>query len=183
MKWFCVIVLAVMLIASAAFARQRHATDANGNVAGLVTVNTAAGAITVSPAFAPKITAFISDLVASGYTPKHVKCYARGGHVRGSRHYSGNACDFDQRGFGKTAARMYHVAALAAQHGLRDGGSFRDWGHIDDGKPLMRQRDYTPSETMIASTHGVTMVASARRKTTRTRAAAFVPPDRLTQYY
>jgi hypothetical protein len=33
---------------------------------------------------------------------------------------------------------MYHVAALAKKHGLRDGGSFRDWGHIDDGQRLSR---------------------------------------------
>lgn len=107
---------------------------------GLVTVSTAAGiSVTVSPSFAPKITAFISDLVASGYKPRQIHCAASGGHVRGSRHYSGNACDFDQRGYGKTASPMYHVAALARQHGLRDGGSFRDWGHIDDGEHLARR--------------------------------------------
>src|SRR4051812_31098101 len=39
--------------------------------AGLVTVPTAAGiSITVSPAFATKIVAFIADLVESGYKPK-----------------------------------------------------------------------------------------------------------------
>jgi hypothetical protein len=35
---------------------------------------------------------------------------------------------------------MYHVSVLAKLHGLRDGGSFRDWGHIDDGQPLSRPR-------------------------------------------
>jgi hypothetical protein len=84
--------------------------------------------------------AFIADLMEIGYKPKQIHCFARGGHVRGSRHYSGNACDFDQRGWGKTARIMYHVSVLAKLHGLRDGGSFRDWGHIDDGLPLSRPR-------------------------------------------
>jgi hypothetical protein len=106
---------------------------------GLVTVKTAAGIdIKVNPSFAPKIVAFIADVVASGYHPKQIHCAAHSGHVHGSRHYSGAACDFDQRGWGKTAPAMYHVAALAKKHGLRDGGSFRDWGHIDDGQRLSR---------------------------------------------
>jgi hypothetical protein len=106
--------------------------DANGNPGrGLVTVATAAGIdITISKTMAPKMQAFIEDLVEMGYKPKTIHCYARHGHVRGSRHYSGNACDFDQRSWGKTAKMMYHVSVLAKLHGLRDGGSFRDWGHI-----------------------------------------------------
>ena len=104
---------------------------------GLVTVATAAGeAITVSASFAPKILGFIADLVDSGYVPKDIGCYARGGHMRGSRHYSGNACDFDQLARNKTAKAMYHVGLLAAKWGVRDGCSFRgspDCGHIDDG--------------------------------------------------
>ena len=116
--------------------------DANGNPGhGLVTVPTAAGIdITVSKNMAPKMQAFIEDLLEMGYKPKTIHCHARHGHVRGSRHYSGNACDFDQRGWGKTAKMMYHVSVLAKLHGLRDGGSFRDWGHIDDGLPLSRPR-------------------------------------------
>jgi hypothetical protein len=116
--------------------------DANGNPGrGLVTVATAAGIdITVSRQMAPKMQAFIADLIEIGYKPKQIHCFARGGHVRGSRHYSGNACDFDQRGWGKTAEMMYHVSVLAKLHDLRDGGSFRDWGHIDDGLPLSRPR-------------------------------------------
>src|SRR5262245_45466360 len=116
--------------------------DANGNPGlGLVTVATAAGIdITVSKGMAPKMQAFIADLIEIGYKPKAIHCFARHGHVRGSRHYSGNACDFDQRGWGKTAKMMDHVSVLAKLHGLRDGGSFRDWGHIDDGQPLSRPR-------------------------------------------
>lgn len=116
--------------------------DANGSPGdGPVTVATAAGIdITISEKMAPKMQAFIADLMEIGYKPKQIHCFARGGHVRGSRHYSGNACDFDQRGWGKTAKMMYHVSVLAKLHGLRDGGSFRDWGHIDDGLPLSRPR-------------------------------------------
>jgi hypothetical protein len=116
--------------------------DANGNPGrGLVTVATAAGLdITVSKTMAPKMQAFIADLMEIGYRPKQIHCFAHRGHVRGSRHYSGNACDFDQTGWGKTAKMMYHVSVLAKLHGLRDGGSFRDWGHIDDGLPLSRPR-------------------------------------------
>jgi len=116
--------------------------DANGNPGrGLMTVATAAGInITVSKEMAPKMQAFIADLMEIGYRPKHIDCFARGGHVRGSRHYSGNACDFDQRGWGKTAQMMHYVGVLAKIHGLRDGGSFGDWGHIDDGLPLSRPR-------------------------------------------
>jgi hypothetical protein len=67
-----------------------------------VTVATAAGIdITISKTMAPKMQAFIEDLVEMGYKPKTIHCYARHGHVRGSRHYSGNACDFDQRGWGR----------------------------------------------------------------------------------
>ena len=93
---------------------------------------TAAGIdIRVSEKMAPKMQAFIADLMEIGYKPKQIHCFARRGHVHGSRHYSGNACDFDQRGWGKTAKMMYHVSVLAKLHGLRDGGSFRDWGHIE----------------------------------------------------
>src|SRR5262245_44183605 len=98
--------------------------DANGNSShGLVTVATAAGIdITVSKTMAPKMQGFIADLMEIGYKPKQIHCFARGGHVRGSRHYSGNACDFDQRGWGKTAELMYHVSVLAKLHGLREIG-------------------------------------------------------------
>ncbi len=106
---------------------------------GLGTVSTAAGIdITVADDFAPAIQGFISDVVASGYHPHQIHCYATGGHVHGSLHYSGHACDFDQSGWGRTAKAMYHVAALAAKWGLRDGGEFRDWGHIDNGPHLHR---------------------------------------------
>ena len=132
--------------------------DASGNPGhGLVTVATAAGIdITLSEKMAPKMQAFIADLMEIGYKPKQIYCFARRGHVRGSRHYSGNACDFDQRGWGKTANMMYHVSVLAKLHDLRDGGSFRDWGHIDDGLPLSRPR--------YARHNRPTVILAARRE-------------------
>ena len=101
---------------------QARPLDANGNPGhGLVTVATAASIdITVSKNMAPKMQAFIADLMEIGYEPKQIHCFARGGHVRRSRHYSGNACDFDQRGWGKTAEMMYHVSVLAKLHGHVD---------------------------------------------------------------
>jgi hypothetical protein len=106
----------------------------------LVTVPTAAGvAITVAPGVAASFQGFIRDLVElHGYTPRQIHCYARGGHVPGSTHYRGEGCDFDQRGWNKTARTMYRVRDLATKWGLRDGCSFRDCGHID--LPRGRQR-------------------------------------------
>ena len=105
---------------------------------GLITVHTAAGPVTVHPAFAPKISGFIGDVVARGFAGR-VKCFSLSkSHVPGSLHFSGNACDFAQRGWNRTVAVMYRVRDLAAKWGLRDGCSFRDCGHIDSGQALGR---------------------------------------------
>lgn len=122
--------------------------DGNGNPmahsasGGYVTIDTASGIkVTVAPQFAAPIAGFIGDLVARGYMPKKIHClnFSKS-HVPGSLHFRGLACDFDQRGWGKTASAMYRVADLAAKWGLRDGGEFRDWGHIDMGPHLRRGR-------------------------------------------
>ena len=102
---------------------------------GLITVQSAAGPITIAASFRDKIVPFIADVVARGFRGG-VHCFARGGHVRGSLHYSGNACDFAQTGWGRTRAPMYHVSDLTNKYGLRDGCSFRDCGHIDSGDHL-----------------------------------------------
>jgi hypothetical protein len=60
--------------------------------------------------------------------------------VAHSRHYAGAACDIDQSGWGRTAGPMYHISALAAQYGLRDGCAFHDCGHVDDGQALGARR-------------------------------------------
>lgn len=123
--------------------RQPTLPDANGNaLGGIVKLSTAAGInIQVAAKFAQPIAGFISDLVARGYAPKRISClnFSRS-HVANSLHFRGLACDFDQRGWGRTAHAMYHVADLARKWGLRDGGEFRDWGHIDMGPHLSRGR-------------------------------------------
>lgn len=99
---------------------------------GIVTVPTAAGInIAIAAGAAGTFQGFIGDLVAQGYRPKQIHCFATKGHVRNSNHYRGMACDFDQSGWGKTAAPMYRVASLARKWGLRDGCTFRDCGHVD----------------------------------------------------
>ena len=106
----------------------------------LVTVSTAAGIdITVARSFAPAIRGFIADAVAAGYHPSRIHCWARGGHVRHSLHYSGRACDFNQHGWNKTDRFMYRARKIARKWGLRDGCSFHDCGHIDAGRQVKQR--------------------------------------------
>jgi hypothetical protein len=103
---------------------------------GLVTVQTAAGIrITVASHLAGQFQALVEDFVAAGYRPRRIGCFAHGGHVRNSRHYAGAACDFDQRGWGKTVAFLCTARAhqIIVAHGFRDGREFGDQGHVDDG--------------------------------------------------
>jgi len=103
--------------------------------AGCVVRDTLAGIISVSARNADKFVDTINELWNAGFRGP-VNCAAAGGHVRNSRHYSGNACDLAQTGWGKTVAFMYHqeAAAIIAKHGLHNGCSFRDCGHISDGE-------------------------------------------------
>src|SRR5262245_49564298 len=73
----------------------QRAVDANGNGI-MVTVQTAYGFnITVHPAYASKFLKFYALLKERGYKvdPRINRCYSRGGHVPGSNHYIGAACD------------------------------------------------------------------------------------------
>jgi hypothetical protein len=106
----------------------------------MVTVPTAAGPITVAGHLATRFQALIADFVAAGYKPRRIGCLAHGGHVPNSRHYAGAACDFDQRGWGLTTSFMYRARAIIAKHGFRDGCSFNDCGHVDDGLPVHHAR-------------------------------------------
>jgi hypothetical protein len=118
---------------------------------GIVTVRTAVGPITVARSLAGRFEALITDLIAHGYRPRQVGCFARGGHMPNSRHYAGAACDFDQSGRNRTAAFMYHARAIIARHGLRDGCSFGDCGHVDDGRPTYyAQRSHRGRSTRYA---------------------------------
>lgn len=104
----------------------------------IVTVPTAAGInITVARSAASKFQGLIADLVASGYKPDRIHCFANSGHVRRSYHYSGEACDIDNRANRRNLGR-FRFAEIIAKHGLRDGCSFRyagvpDCGHVDTG--------------------------------------------------
>jgi hypothetical protein len=109
-----------------------HSVDANGNSM-MVTVQTAYGfKITVHPAYASKFLKFYALLKEHGHKvdPRINKCFSRGGHVPGSNHYIGAACD-NQTGWNKAPAYMYHVGDLIRQAGLYDGCRFGDCGHVE----------------------------------------------------
>jgi hypothetical protein len=123
------------------FARSSHRgggahEDSQHTGFSLVTVHSAAGSITVNAAHASQFIGAIADLVAAGFHgPVH--CYARGGHVRHSLHYTGEACDFAQLARNRVASGagiMYHAHAILAHWGLRDGCTFHDCGHADTGR-------------------------------------------------
>jgi len=99
----------------------------------MVTVQTAYGfKITVHPAYASKFLKFYALLKEHGHKvdPRINKCFSRGGHVPGSNHYIGAACD-NQTGWNKAPAYMYHVGDLIRQAGLYDGCRFGDCGHVE----------------------------------------------------
>lgn len=104
---------------------------------GIVTVQTVAKIpITVAAVVATKFADLIADLVEHGYMPKDIGCYARGGHIPGSFHYRGLACDIDQDARNVTAKFLYTKEAhsIIKEHGLDDGCDFGDCGHISFGE-------------------------------------------------
>jgi hypothetical protein len=108
---------------------------------GLVTVHTAVGIpITVASRVAERFQGLIADFEAAGYQPSRIHCFATHGHVRHSLHHIGEACDFNQRGWGKTDRFMHTALAdhLIRKHGLRNGCQFRDCGHVDSGAIRVR---------------------------------------------
>ncbi len=107
-------------------------TDDERGGRGLVHEQTAAGQITVAADAAGKFKELIAALVAKGFKGD-VHCYASGGHITHSLHYSGRACDFAQTGRNRTVSIMYHAGGLIRSAGLRDGCSFHDCGHVDTG--------------------------------------------------
>jgi hypothetical protein len=105
---------------------------------GTVTVSTAAGPITVASEAADKFVGLVNDLVAHGFHGS-VNCAATG-HMPNSLHHTGRACDFAQTARNRTVGIMYSASAIIAAHGLRDGCSFGDCGHVDTGTPLEGHR-------------------------------------------
>jgi hypothetical protein len=120
----------------------RHNAGRIDHGGGIVTVQTLAGPITVAAHLAERFQALIADFVEHGYKPRRIGCLAHGGHVPNSRHYHGAACDFDQTGWGRTTNFMYHAHDIIKKHGFRDGCSFGDCGHVDDGQPTHSSRQY-----------------------------------------
>lgn len=116
------------------FHHYRHHVTAG---VGLVTVPTVARIpITVAAGIATKFQDLIADFAEHGYMPKEIGCYAGYGHIPGSRHYKGAACDIDQDARNVTSRFMHSkiAHALIVEHGLRDGCDFGDCGHVDDGR-------------------------------------------------
>src|SRR5579871_695315 len=98
--------------------RPESAQAVSYHSSGVVTVSTAAGRITVASDAADKFVSLTNDLVAHGFHGS-VTCLASG-HMPGSLHHTGHACDFAQTARNRTVALMYHVADIIAAHGLRD---------------------------------------------------------------
>ena len=128
---------------------------------GLVHEQTAAGEITVAADAAGKFKELIAALVAKGFKGD-VHCYASGGHVAHSLHYSGRACDFAQSGRNKTVSIMYHAGGLIRSAGLRDGCSFHDCGHVDTGFAVASRHE-----------HRYAVYAERRHQHARYRLAAY----------
>lgn len=99
---------------------------------GIVKVGTAAGPIYVAQSLAGNFKALIDDFAAAGYIPRNIGCYAATGHVPGSWHHVGAACDFNQHGWGLTDPFMYTAIAdsLIRKHGFTNGCQFHDCGHV-----------------------------------------------------
>lgn len=106
--------------------------DPNGNSA-YALIHTATGKTArVIASARDKFQGFINALEAEGAKIRDVGCLSSG-HMPGSKHHWGGACDFDQRARNRTAGYMYHVTALAHRFGLTDGCEwhYRDCGHIE----------------------------------------------------
>ena len=121
----------------------------------LIEEDTAAGKIRVDAAYANRFKDLIADFDLAGYHMRNVHCWAPvGTHVRHSRHYLGQACDFNQSGWGKTDHFMYthEAAAIIEKHGFTNGCSFRDCGHVGtDGQGHGTR--YAPRRTHYAHHH------------------------------
>ena len=114
------------------------ATVAIAEAFNLVVAHTKLGhSYKVNQAHSRQFIGFVDDLERTYGPIRFIGCYSRWGHVHHSLHHTGNACDIEQHGWGRTSYRaMYHIAWLAHKHGLRDGCSFTDCGHVDTGGPL-----------------------------------------------
>lgn len=117
-------------------APKRHAKHASPVAtvahAGLGVVRAASGAVAhVAVSAAGAFQCFIDRLEGQGYPVRFMGGYARGGHIRGSLHYSGRALDVNQLARGVTRPRMpANEIELANGCGLVSGAQ---WAHNDSG--------------------------------------------------
>ncbi len=142
----------------------------------LTVVPTAAGIdIKVDRAAAPKFQGLIADMVAAGYRPKRINCFADGHHVPNSFHYTGEACDIDNRENRHSPSLWRRLASIIAKHGLRDGCSFRyggipDCGHVDTGSPKIMalvRRPHPLLGAAPANDNGVVEIAAVHARSVR----------------
>jgi hypothetical protein len=89
--------------------------------------------IVVAAAYASRFVGFFNALFAREGKLPEIGCYAPRGHMRGSLHHWGGACDVGQTSRNVAWRAMYHVGDLARQFGLTDGCIWRnpDCGHVD----------------------------------------------------
>lgn len=134
MRYLIASIFTLLICLSPAHARGiKHPTDCPFGW-----TETAVGKICVNMQVSGRFAALIHDLFSNGFRGP-VSCYARGGHMRNSKHYSGSGCDFAQCGWNCAPKIMYRASAIIARHGLRDGCSFGDCGHVDNGPPLTKR--------------------------------------------
>lgn len=118
--------------------RTRSVVDANGNYA---TVTTALGLkATVIASAREAFQGFINDVEAGGSFIRDLGCKSSG-HMPGSKHHWGGACDFEQARRNVTSKVMYAVTDIARKWGLVDGCTWQkqrgerytgpDCGHIE----------------------------------------------------
>lgn len=100
---------------------------------GCVLRETLAGTVSVSKENADKFVGVINELVKAGYKGPVDCASGSHSHVPGSKHYSGNACDFDQCGWGcvhDPIMKTKTAAAIISKWGLTNGCAFSDCGHV-----------------------------------------------------
>lgn len=104
---------------------------------GMISVRSAYGfPIVVHPAYANKFLKLFASMKEHGYVlPRQlpvVYCWAPGGHIPGSNHYIGAACDV-QWGWNRGPDFVYTAEfnGLVKAAGLYNGCSFGDCGHIE----------------------------------------------------
>lgn len=124
---------------------------------GLTTIDGCANLrLRVASEAAHKFQAFFCALKREGHhiIKAGTACQAYG-HMKGSKHDWGGACDIMQRARSKTVRFMYHVTKLAKSLDLVDGCTWhhRDCGHIEvpGSNRIARARHY--GYTTVVSAH------------------------------